>query len=404
MFGKLLSKWAAWAIEGLKSSRDTNSSVIRLVELGPGRGSLMSALLKELPANLRDSVEVHMVEISPILRETQASALGIEHIEEVSSFVVSGDEISPPTTFMQPFCGGFVVLKAKQDTSAMEVSNLWRSKEKVKAWTGVHEDTGIKVIWHEHVSQIPAGPIVVVANEFFDALPTHQFKHEGGNWHEVVVDIDEGDKLSLSNEQCTEDNEVEITTNQVSVLDGQSFEFCPEGIACVQHIAGMMARFGGAALVIDYGMEEPIDTIRSISRKRGSKKDRPLSVLELPGEVDMTADVHFGALLHSFSSSSDEINVHPLQPQAYLLTELMGENIQGYLGVMRGGFREDMTDEEKDIFHLGPLVDRENMGSHFKCISASSSDLGKPIGWNLKEVLEQMEKIMSAQGQQPPRQ
>jgi len=53
----------------------------------------------------------------------------------------------------------------------------------------------VDVYWHHRFEEVPEGPVIVIAQEFFDALPAHQFQYskEKGGWRERLVDIDSSD-------------------------------------------------------------------------------------------------------------------------------------------------------------------------------------------------------------------
>ena len=130
MFGELIGLWCADAW-----SRMGQPAEVRLVELGPGRGTLMADALRALkvvPA-LRAGLAVHLVETSPALRERQRAAL-----------------------------------------------------------TG----SGVPVAWHERLDEVPAGPILLIANEFLDALPITQLVRTPQGWHERQVGL-EGEQARL---------------------------------------------------------------------------------------------------------------------------------------------------------------------------------------------------------------
>ena len=124
MFGELLGLWAAvqWRALGMPNP-------IRLVELGPGRGTLMADALHaaRLVPGFLEAVRVDFVEISPALRERQ------------------------------------------RDTMAARAR-------------------GVPVAWHDWIGDVPEGPAIVLANEFFDALPVRQFIRTPGGWRERLVD------------------------------------------------------------------------------------------------------------------------------------------------------------------------------------------------------------------------
>jgi len=129
MFGELVGAWAATVWRQMGSP--TN---IRLIELGPGRGTLMADALRaarSLP-EFYAALSVHLVEISPALREPQRRTLAGE----------------------------------------------------------------ARVRWHDRVHSIPAGPAIFIANEFIDALPVQQFVRDADGWHLRAVGV-VGGKLSF---------------------------------------------------------------------------------------------------------------------------------------------------------------------------------------------------------------
>jgi NADH dehydrogenase [ubiquinone] 1 alpha subcomplex assembly factor 7 len=136
LFGEMCGVWAACMWEAMG-----RPSRVLLTELGPGRGTLMADLLRgvgSLPG-LREALEVHLVEVSPALRRMQASALG---------------------------CGAAAGATGAGTTAS-----------------------GVRVRWHTALATVPAGPLILLAHEFFDALPVHQFQRTPRGWCERLVDV-----------------------------------------------------------------------------------------------------------------------------------------------------------------------------------------------------------------------
>jgi len=397
MFGRLLSKWVEWSHEKLGKPENIN-----LVELGPGTGSLMKPLLGALPESTLSSITLNLVEVSEKMRSAQASSLGVDSLQIMNSQNVSRDLLESSAkspTYRQPFKQSIMQIRHHE---SFQISDAWgASSGDSPVWVGNVEarEKKITVQWHEHVSTVPPGPIIVIANEFFDALPTHQFKWDAASqsFRQVMVICDPltNDLHSTLVETATPEITFDDDVDEKGLLAGEGFEFCPEATLVATHLADRMSKWGGASLIIDYGDISPQDTLRALSKEKGlrSGEAATLPLFERPGLVDITADAHFGALSLAFESRSG-IKSHPLQPQAYLLTELMGENIKEYLNVMRRGYVEGMPSSEEEVYHLAPLVDRQGMGSHFKCICAASEAMGLPLGWNMREMIQMMEKAM----------
>jgi len=123
--------------------------------------------------------------------------------------------------------------------------------------------------WHDDLSTLPAsGPLLVVANEFFDALPVRQFDADG---RELLIDVEDGRFVRG---------------------DGVYRETSPAAVDIVRAISRRLAAQGGAALIIDYGYDRPGhgDTLQAVSRHAFADP------LACPGERDLTAHVDFSVL------------------------------------------------------------------------------------------------------------
>jgi len=132
---------------------------------------------------------------------------------------------------------------------------------------------------HKGLDDIPQGPIILIGNEFLDALPIRQFVCRNAGWMERYVD----------NGQFIERPAVDdLPSHPV----GTVLERCDGAAEFIDQLSCRIARSGGAALLIDYGPSEsaPGDTLQAISHGRFS----PLT-LE-PGTADLTAHVDFAAL------------------------------------------------------------------------------------------------------------
>ncbi len=224
IFGELIGIWCAamWSVGGRPASS-------HLVELGPGRGTLMAdalRALKLLPA-FRDTLDVHLVETSPLLRTAQQRAIG---------------------------------------------------------------EAGPKVHWHHNIGQLPDGPLFIIANEFFDALPVHHYVRTSNGWHERVIGVqDDALQFGLSPHKVPE---AAIPEAFRSAAEGSIAETSPDSLAVMRQLAGRVARQGGAMLVFDYGYARPGvgETLQAM------KAHAFIDALTGPGEADLTAHVDFPAL------------------------------------------------------------------------------------------------------------
>jgi SAM-dependent MidA family methyltransferase len=216
MFGEIVGAWLvhAWRLCGA-------ATPARLVELGPGRGTLMADILRVAgkAPDFRHAISLHLVETSPTLRVRQAEVLAAHDAE-----------------------------------------------------------------WHASFGEVPEGPLFLVANEFFDALPVRQFVRAEGLWRERVVGLAEG--------QLAFGLGPGVLADGPDAPEGAIFEVSPAADALIGKIARRIVEENGAALIIDYGHTESAigETLQAV---RGHAYADPL---DAPGEADLTAHVDFAAL------------------------------------------------------------------------------------------------------------
>ncbi|MGO4333864.1 class I SAM-dependent methyltransferase [Labrys sp. KB_33_2] len=255
MFGEILGLWAAhrWMILG-------SPTHIGLVELGPGRGTLMAdalrAIGKVLPA-FAAAIELHLVETSPTLRKAQATILA--------------EALGPSLAGRSP-------------------------------------------IWHDDIATLPDGPSIVIANEFFDALPVHQLVHRSGHWHERLVGlVDDELAFGLAAEPVPASQAPSLSN---TALDGTIVEYPEAGSQVMAGLCDRLARFGGAALIIDYGhLEFGVgDTLQAMAAHAF------VDPLARPGEADLTTHVCFETLARIAADKRLAIDI--LATQAQFLNEL----------------------------------------------------------------------------------
>ena len=226
MFGELIGLWcfALWTSMG-------EPSPVRLIELGPGRGTLMRDALRAArlrPAFL-EAVDLHLVETSPVLRERQRDTL-------------AGATPRPPT-------------------------------------------------WHAAPETLPQGPALIVANEFFDALPIRQFQRTPLGWCERLIGLDAEGRLAFG--LSPDPNPIAARLPAaLAAPEGALVEVAPQAVALTAALARRLAGQGGALLVVDYGATRPGhgDSLQAV------KAHRFTDPLAEPGEADLTTHVDFEAL------------------------------------------------------------------------------------------------------------
>lgn len=230
MFGEVIGAWVAneWLNLGAPPR-------LNLVELGPGRGTLMQDLLRATKGvkGFHPSLSVIMCEVSPTLQGMQKIAL--ENFDVQTQWVDSFYNFPDSLTLQQQ------------------------------------------------------EPVIFIANEFFDALPIHQYIYTASQWKERGVQYGEHGLQFCALEGGVS---ADFLGNFPQPSQGCIWERCPDGLEIIRCMAEIIGKVGGAALIIDYGHIKRGfgDTLQAV------KNHKYCSVLESLGEVDITAHVDFEAL------------------------------------------------------------------------------------------------------------
>jgi NADH dehydrogenase [ubiquinone] 1 alpha subcomplex assembly factor 7 len=295
MFGEMLGAWFVdlWLQMGQPDR-------VQLIELGPGRGTLMADMMRAISAwpEMKAALSIHLVESSPQLRLEQANAL-----------------------------------------------------------------KNYRPTWYEHLEQVPEGMSFIVANEFFDALPVHQFKKVGGEWKERRVSYDAEEKVFTSTVAALDFDITPVMPAEfMNADDGSIFEVSPASLAIIETIGDRIVQNGGAALLIDYGHAVPGlgDTLQSVLHHKFSDP------LEAPGAKDITAHVDFS----TFKTVAEQmVRVHGAIPQGDFLNAL------GIVQRAEALAANASDAQKKDIqLALHRLTSVREMGRLFKVMALTPRD------------------------------
>lgn len=158
------------------------------------------------------------------------------------------------------------------------------------ALKGLQMDAVPDAQWHHDLSGVPRnGPILLVANEFLDALPVRQLAMTEQGWRERMVGLDQGRFIPVAGRQPMDGA---VPEGQRQAPLGAILETCPGAAAVMYEAAGRLAEQGGAALFIDYGHDVP----QVGSTLQAVRAHRKVDPFEAPGEADLTAHVDFEVL------------------------------------------------------------------------------------------------------------
>lgn len=290
IFGELVGIWSAAAFQALGAPRQFS-----LIELGPGRGTLMSDVLRatRVMPGFNDAAHIHLVETSPTLRKLQGGKLGA------------------------------------------------------------------KVTWHETVGSLPDGPSIIIANEFFDALPIRQYEFHQGQWMERRIGLSADDRLVLGR--------TAFPFAGPPASEGAIIEIGPARDDIARLIGARLARLPGALLIFDYGHAASAlgDTLQAVRRHKFC------SILDRPGEADLTSHVDFESL-GSALAQSGAVTHGPITQRQFLLA--MGIETRAALLS-----RKAKLAERKIIAQATERLAGENqMGNLFKVMAATSPGLATP--------------------------
>jgi SAM-dependent MidA family methyltransferase len=280
-----------------------------LAEIGPGRGTLMADILRtvrKLDIDFLKAAKVALVETSERLQRVQA--------ERLESF----------------------------DLPIRHVRRL---------------------------ADVEALPLLLVANELFDAVAIRQFVRGDGVWHEIVVELTGDDALGFALRRAPDGIERTFPPTLPEAEPGTTLEISPQRDAIADSIAARIAAHGGAAVMIDYG-----HGASGYGNTLQAMRDHAFAdPLDAPGEVDVTSHVDFEALALRFAVAG--VSVAPIVGQGDFLIGLgLGERAS-QLGRGRGEVEQAAI---MAAAHRLCGLGEDEMGGLFKVLAVASKPLPLP--------------------------
>ncbi len=219
--------------------------------------------------------------------------------------------------------------------------------------------------WRNSMSELGEGPLFLVANEFFDALPIRQFTRAKDGWCEHRVALQEG-RLSLA--LGAPAPVARLDHRLQDVAPGEVVETRAPGESVAAEIGARIARSGGVAIVVDYGnWRSRGDTLQAL---RGHRSE---GILDNPGEADLSAHVDFEAL----ALAAAPARATRMIAQGTLLGRLgIGERARALAATLQGAALENHT----AAFHR--LTGPDQMGNLFKAIAFYQAGGAPPPGFD----------------------
>ena len=213
------------------------------------------------------------------------------------------------------------------------------------------------IVWHEDIGTLPDAPMILVANEFLDALPIRQFIRQAGAWHERFVK--DGVFLALPSDIALPQDAPEGAIQEVNEA----------ALGFAAWLGARFKRHGGAALLIDYGPAESGfgDSLQAM------QAGRPADPLSTPGAVDITAHVDFAAFAAAARAAG--ALAHGPLPQGVFLQRL------GFMTRAAMLARLDPARAQAQLAGAHRLTAPEAMGRLFKALVVCDSSLPIPAGF-----------------------
>jgi NADH dehydrogenase [ubiquinone] 1 alpha subcomplex assembly factor 7 len=303
IFGELIGLWCAdqWQRMG-------RPDPIVVVELGPGRGTLMHDFLRAAAAmpDFRRAMRLLLVEASPVLRTAQAEQLA----DAAPQFVAGIDEL-------------------------------------------------------------PAGPLLLVANEFLDALPIRQLVRGQHDWAERLVTVDADDCLVFA-EGPDSLLLSQLAPSKLRASEpGTVVEICPAALALAGVLGERFSHQSGVALFIDYGYFPSATGATLAALHRHAAVD-PLAA---PGEADLSAHVDFAAFAEAARATGGAESHGPV-PQGRFLAAL---GVEARLAALS----RNASPQQRAALESGVqrLIEPGQMGTLFKALALTSPGLPAPAGF-----------------------
>lgn len=220
---------------------------------------------------------------------------------------------------------------------------------------------------HDEVDALPDdAPLIIVANEFFDALPIHQYVRVADGWRERMVGRRDGGLAPLAGDVPADDA---IAASLRAQPEGTIVETAPVSAAIMQRCAFRLARQGGAMLAIDYGYAGPAagDTLQAV------KAHRFVDPFADPGEIDLTAHVDFNALVAAAQNAG--VSVSALTTQGEWLRRL-GIDARAHSLAAAAPARAEELKGQRDR-----LAEPREMGDLFKVMAFTAAGWPAPAGF-----------------------
>ena len=240
----------------------------------------------------------------------------------------------------------------------VETSPILKAKQST-----VHDNAA----WHDTISSLPTdGPLMIVANEFFDALPVEQFVSAPDGWRRQMVARERNKFIAVPGSQTVGD---QISKSTAGLPTGTILESSPASVQIFGDLSNRIAKQGGVVLIIDYGYDRP----GTGSTLQAVKDHMPISPFDSPGTSDLTAHVDFNSLGNI--AKMRLLSVHGPAEQGQWLKALGIDQRAKKLAESSPKQADTIRAAHHRLTHL------DEMGRLFRVMAATSMDWPEPEGF-----------------------
>jgi SAM-dependent MidA family methyltransferase len=221
--------------------------------------------------------------------------------------------------------------------------------------------------WHDSLDSLPpSGPALVIANEFFDALPIRQLVATQTGWRERLVVHEDGRFRPVAGPAMSD---AAIPVPLRAAPPGSVIETSPSAAAIAGALAARIAGLGGAALIVDYGHEQTStgETLQAVAKHLFADPWTD------PGERDLTAHVDFEML--GEAARRDGVRVYGPRHQGEWL-QAMGLDLRAEALARSSPERADELKAARDR-----LASPDRMGKLFKVMALVAPAWPEPAGF-----------------------
>jgi NADH dehydrogenase [ubiquinone] 1 alpha subcomplex assembly factor 7 len=213
--------------------------------------------------------------------------------------------------------------------------------------------------------------MLIVANEFLDALPIRQFVRRAGGWSERLVAVDHEGHLVFVDGPESPAASLLVPGSLRQSSPGTVVEICPAALALAGALGSRLARESGAALFIDYGYfpTAPGPTLRALQHHR------PVCALAGPGTADLSAHVDFSAFAEAARAAGAEVH-GPISQGRFLTALGAGLRLEALSARATPAQRQSLESGVRRLLEPG------EMGDLFKVVALASPGLASPAGFD----------------------